>query len=154
MSVLASFSGPCSWFGGPDDTGVSPDEGLAFLYSVDDAPQLFLEEQPEGTTGLARRLDPDVFYVACRWDYDVTPKEMLASGQRALVVAANGKKRLAWPADWGPHEDTGRAADLSPGLMSALGIGTDDDVEVTYPAPKPKKKKPAPKPKKKVKRRK
>jgi hypothetical protein len=138
---LASFSGPCSWFGGPDDQGVAPDEGLAFIYEVDDAPHLFLTGQPEGTTGLARRLDPDVPYVACRWDYDVTPKEMLASGTRALVTATKtGKKQLAWPADWGPHEDTGRAADISPGLMERLGITTDDDVVVIYPAPKPKRK--------------
>jgi hypothetical protein len=132
---LAFFAGPCSWFGGPDDDGVAPDEGLAFLYDVDDAPQLFLEEQPPGTTGLARRLDPDVFYVACRWDYDQTPKEMLASNVRALVWApSTAKGLLAWPADWGPHEDTGRAADISPGLMQVLGIGTDDEVLVVYPA--------------------
>jgi N-acetylmuramoyl-L-alanine amidase len=136
--VLARFSGPCSWFGGPDDEGVDPDEGLAFIYDVDDAPHLFLEEQPDGTTGLARRLDPDMYYIACRWDYDVTSKQMLLeSGQRALVKARKtGKRARAWPADWGPHEDTGRAADISPGLMDALGIETDDEVEVIYPSPK------------------
>src|SRR4051812_40899125 len=63
--------GAASWFGGPEDTGVSPDEGLAFIYSVDDAPYLFLPYQPEGTSGLARRLDPQVFYIAMRWDYSV-----------------------------------------------------------------------------------
>jgi hypothetical protein len=136
--VLATFSGSCSWFGGPDDEGVDPDEGLAFIYNFDDAPHLFLEEQPAGTTGLARRLDPDMYYIACRWDYDVTSKQMLLeSGQRALVKAKKtGKKARAWPADWGPHEDTGRAADISPGLMDALGIETDDEVEVIYPSPK------------------
>jgi hypothetical protein len=135
---LATFSGKCSWFGGPDDSGVAPDEGLAFIFEVDTAPHLFLAEQPDGTTGLARRLDPDIYYVACRWDYDTTPKDMLAeSGQRALVIAKKtGKKFRAWPADWGPHEDTGRAADISPGLMEALEIATDDEVEVIYPAPK------------------
>jgi N-acetylmuramoyl-L-alanine amidase len=139
---LASFAGTCSWFGGPDDSGVAPDEGLAFIDDVDTAPHLFLAEQPEGTTGLARRLDPDIYYVACRWDYDTTPKDMLAeSGQRALVIAKKtGKKFKAWPADWGPHEDTGRAADISPGLMEALEIATDDEVEVIYPAPKAKAK--------------
>lgn len=145
---LAKFSGKCSWFGGPADTGVSPEENLAFIYSVDEAPYLFLDEQPEGTTGLARRLDPDVFYIACRWDYDVTPKDMLAEDVRALVIAKKtGMRRLAWPADWGPHEDTGRAADLSPGLLNALGLTTDDEVEVIYPAPKRKEKRRAPIPK-------
>src|SRR5262245_3051797 len=92
--------GPCSWFGGPEDTGVSPSEGLAFLYSWDDAPHLFLLEQPSGTTGLARRLNPELFYVACRWDYNVTPKSMLAGPMRQALVRAGGKEFLAWPADW------------------------------------------------------
>jgi N-acetylmuramoyl-L-alanine amidase len=134
--ALFAATGTCSWFGGPDDTGVSDDEGLAFIYELDEAPYLFLPKQPSGTTGLARRLDPGVFYIACRWDYDVTPKEMLRdSGQMALVTnVKTGVSRLAHPADWGPHEEqTGRAADLSPGLMDNLGLDTDDIVEVVYP---------------------
>ena len=131
--VLFQTRGKCSQFGGPEDTGVSPSEGLAFIFDVDEAPQLFLPYQPSGTTGLARRLNPWVNYVACRWDYDVTPKTMLRdSGQRALV-RGNGWELLAWPADWGPHGDTNRVADLSPGLMENLGITTDDEVEVIYP---------------------
>jgi hypothetical protein len=108
---------------------------LAFIYDYDDRPDLFLPQQPPGTTGLARRLDPDVFYVACRFDYSVTNKAMLAHCQPMAAVTAGGKTLLASPADWGPHEDTGRVADLSPGLMEALGITTDDEVEVVYPAP-------------------
>jgi N-acetylmuramoyl-L-alanine amidase len=127
--------GTCSHFGGPDDTGVSPSEGLAFIYDVMDAPYLFLPYQPEGTTGLARRLNPFVHYVACRWDYAVTPKTMLAGDDVAKVRAlGTGIELMAFPADWGPHEEkTGRAADLSPGLMADLGITTDDEVEVIYP---------------------
>ena len=37
----------------------------------EECPWLMLEKQPPGTTGMARRLDPTVFYLACRWDYDV-----------------------------------------------------------------------------------
>lgn len=132
--ALFQTTGKCSHFGGPDDTGVSPSEGLAFIFDVDEAPHLFLPYQPSGTTGLARRLNPNVCYVACRWDYDVTPKTMLRdSGQKALV-RGNGWEILAYPADWGPHGDTERVADLSPGLMEALWITTDDTVEVIYPA--------------------
>ena len=134
--VLFSASGTCSTFGGPDDTGVSPSEGLAFFYEVEDAPWLFLQDQPPATTGLARRMDPAVFFVACRWDYDVTSKEMLGhSGQMALVTNKKaGVSRLAHPADWGPHaEQTGRAADLSPALAESLGVSTDDEVTVVYP---------------------
>ena len=134
---LASFKGKVSWFGGPDDKGVSPSEGLAFIYSYDARPDLFLPKQPPGTTGLARRLNPDVFYIACRWDYAKTPKAMLAEKSKQALVTANGRSFMAWPSDWGPHKDTGRVADISPGLMKALGIKTDDVVEVLYPAPAP-----------------
>ena len=134
MRIAARFAGPCSWFGGPNDTGVDDDEGLAFLYDYDDAPHLFLEDKPSGTTGLARRLDPDVFYVACRWDYDLTPKTLLANKKNQCIVRVPGTPLafLAWPADWGPHKDTGRVADISPGLMEALDIDTDDEVQVLY----------------------
>jgi len=126
--------GKCSHFGGPDDTGVDASEGLAFLYKYDDAPHLFLPEQPPGTSGLARRLNPNIFYVACRWDYDVTSKTALANPSQQAIVRAGGREFYAWPADWGPHGNTDRIADLSPGLMVALGLDTDDEVEVVYPA--------------------
>ena len=126
--------GLCSWFGGPDDTGVSPDEGLAFFYNYDEAPHLFLPEQPKGTTGLARRLNPNVLYVACRWDYDKTSKAELANPSVLAIVRAHGAEFYAWPADWGPHEDTNRVADISPALMQALDLTTDDEIEVIYPA--------------------
>jgi N-acetylmuramoyl-L-alanine amidase len=131
--MKARARGKVSWFGGPDDMGVSPDEGLAFIYEVADAPHLFLPEQPPGTTGLARRLDPDVFYIACRWDYEQSPKPMLLETLALVRATRTGCIALAYPADWGPHEDTDRIADISPGLMAALGIGTDDDVEVVFP---------------------
>ena len=135
--AVVVLEGKCSHFGGPSDQGVSPDEGLAFIYSTDDAPHLFLPEQPPNTTGLARRLDPNIFYVACRWDYAVTPKEMLGEAMlKARVTSVSGKSFLAWPADWGPHGDTDRIADLSPGLMEALDIVTDDEVTIIYPAPR------------------
>jgi len=127
--------GPCSWFGGADDTGVSASEGLAFIYDYEERPELFEIEQPPGTTGLARRLNTAVYYFACRFDYSATPKDQLANGMIKGLVRANGREHLAWPADWGPAEDTGRVADLSPGLMQALCLQTDDDVEVIYPAP-------------------
>src|SRR6516225_9239209 len=127
--------GKVSWFGGPEDMGVSPSEGLAFIYDVDDKPQIFLDEQPTGTSGLARRLDPETYYIAMRWDYDQFSKDVLASDAMAIVRApTTGKVFLAHPADWGPHTNTGRVADISPGLMVALEVDTDDIVEVKYPA--------------------
>lgn len=127
------ITGKCSWFGGPNDKGVSPSEGLAFIYELDDAPHLFLPAQPPGTTGLARRLDPQKHYIACRWDYNETSKNDLLNIKVLVRAPKTGKEFIAEPADWGPHQNTGRVADLSPGLMDALGITTDDTVEVTLP---------------------
>src|SRR4029079_17451835 len=76
-AAMIKISGLCSTFGGPDDLGMSESEGLAFVYEIMDAPHLFLPYQPEGTTGLARRLNPHVHYIACRWNYDVISKAQL-----------------------------------------------------------------------------
>lgn len=137
--------GKCSHFGGPDDPGVSASENLAWWedeeIALEQAPELFLSYAPtdpatgKKCTGLARRLDPSSSYVACRWDYDQFSKEDLASGDLMFWVYApkTGRRFKARPADWGPHEEKtgGRVADLSPSLLEALGIGTDDEVEVT-----------------------
>src|SRR6516164_1943570 len=130
--------GKCSWFGGPEDTGVDADENLAWWGSTeagrDDAPELFLPYQPSGTTGAARALDPASSYIAMRFDYqNQWSKDELASGKIMFWVRATktGKRYKARPADWGPHTDTGRCCDLSPGLMKALGIDTDEEVEIT-----------------------
>lgn len=129
--------GKVSHFGGPEDTGVSPSEGLAFIYSTADQPDLFLSYQPEGTSGLARRLNPDMPYVACRWPYDSTTKaqwrEVLLKEMALVNAPKTGKQIKCFPADWGPHEDTKRVADISPGAMEYLGITTDDEVEVMFP---------------------
>jgi N-acetylmuramoyl-L-alanine amidase len=132
---MTTLRGTVSWFGGPNDTGVSPSEGLAFIYSVDMAPHLFLPDQPPGTSGLARRLDPSKFYIACRWDYDApgTSKDDLLDVKVLIRAPKTGLAFVCEPADWGPHDDTDRVADISPGLMDALGIETDDEVEVTFP---------------------
>ena len=133
-NILFQAAGKCSHFGGPEDEGVSPSEGLAFITDYMQCPQLFLPYQPSGTSGLARRLNPAVHYIACRWNYDITPKDMLRSGLMAKVKAPhNGYELLAWPADWGPNQNTGRIADLSPKLMTDLGLTTDDEVEVIFP---------------------
>lgn len=131
--MTMNLKGKVSWFGGPNDTGVAPDEGLAFIYDTSMAPHLFLPQQPPGTTGLARRLNPNTKYIALRFDYDDYPKDMLL-GEMALVTATKtGKQIKLQPADWGPHVDTERVADISPSALEALGIDTDDEVEVIFP---------------------
>ena len=125
-TMTMNLKGKVSWFGGPNDTGVAPDEGLAFIYDTSMAPHLFLPQQPPGTTGLARRLNPNTKFIALRFDYDRYPKDMLL-GEMALVTATKtGKQLKLQPADWGPHVDTGRVADISQSALDALGIQTDD----------------------------
>ena len=129
--------GKCSHFGGPEDTGVSPSEDLAFIYTTEDKPVLFLSYQPEGTTGLARRLNPEQPYLACRFPYDSETKakwrEVLLKEMAMVYAPKTGKSIKCYPADWGPHSDTDRVADLSPSALEYLGIETDDDVVVTFP---------------------
>jgi hypothetical protein len=135
-------TGKMSVFGGPADEGVGPHEGLALIgpsdlgiwwYSC-----LFLPEQPAGTTGLARRLNPRAFYLAMRWDYARRSKEFLRHAVVKLTNPANGLYVFARPVDFGPGDgsvidgrptpDTGRIADLSPGAATALGLQTDEVV--------------------------
>jgi hypothetical protein len=134
-----TFAGTMSTFGGPDDMGVSPSEGLALCEpsEVDKFPEdLFLEEQPPGTTGLARRLDPSFPYIAMRWDYDVTSREWLQTHTVSVKNPQTGKTVFnVQPIDWGPNESTGRICDLSPGLAAALALDTDDVCEVHVPIP-------------------
>lgn len=125
--------GKMSTFGGPADTGVSPSEGLAFISSIEQVPQLFLPMQPPSTTGLARRLNPFTHYAACRWDYAQTPQSQLRTG--VGLARAKGMELKFMPADWGPNENTGRIADLSPSLADDLKLTTDDEVEIIFPAP-------------------
>ena len=88
--ILFRIEGKMSTFGGPRDTGMSTDEGLALFNPADlQDPKysyLFLPTPPPGTTGLERRLNPDKYYFACRWNYNDTPREFL---KRALARVEN-----------------------------------------------------------------
>src|SRR5271170_7144926 len=137
--ILFLGTGKMSVFGGPADEGVGPHEGLALVEPGDLGiwwfSSLFLPEQPPGTTGLARRLNPRAFYLAMRWDYARWPREMLRKAVVKLTNPANGLHVFARPVDFGPGdgteidgeptEDTRRIADLSPGAATALGLETD-----------------------------
>jgi hypothetical protein len=128
------FKGKMSTFGGPHDIGMKPDEGLALIteHNLQHYPDYFLPSQPPGTTGLGRRLNPEKFYIACRWDYNCTPGHALLHILVKVANPANGRVAYAKPVDWGPSVDTGRVADLSPGLARHLGLRTNDIVEVKY----------------------
>ena len=134
---MESFSGKCSWFGGPKDHGMTPDEGLALFEPIDipHYPKLFLPEQPKGLPGISHRLNPDTFYLAMRWDYIKTPREWLRDNTVTVSALKTNKSAIAYPVDWGPNIATGRIADLSYGLLTFLGIETDDVVIVEIMTP-------------------
>lgn len=144
------LTGKGSTFGGPGDgpsAGNDRDdwksEGLA-LFSESDVltnwGSLFLpaSEWKPDLPGLARKLNPEAFYLAMRWDYDVTPKEHLRKVMCVVTNKATGKRANARPADWGPNRTTGILVDMSPGLARFLGGTTGksgDDYEVYVPIP-------------------
>src|SRR5205823_7641002 len=136
--ILFRVEGKMSTFGGPHDLGMAANEDLALFSKADlQNPKytyLFLPASPPGTSGLGRRLNPDQYYFACRWDYAATPKEFLRRALARVENPANGRAADARPVDWGPHPSTGRVADLSPGLAAALGLNTDDVVTITISA--------------------
>ena len=114
-----------STFGGPEDLGIAPDEGLALVdeYDLGFLNQYFLPNQPPGTTGLARRLNPNSFYIACRWDYRVTPKLLLVQLTVTVTNPKDGSTAYAKPIDWGPNISTGRVADILPWVGTETGLG-------------------------------
>jgi hypothetical protein len=123
-------TGKISTFGGPEDTGVSPTEGLALIEPPDLDEwwfeRIFLRLQPEDTTGLARRLNPDAFYLAMRWeDYGIS-RETARRATFKITNPENGKWIYAQGSDFGPAGWTDRVADLSPGIAAELELETDD----------------------------
>ena len=136
--ILFRVEGKMSTFGGPRDTGMSADEGLALFTQADlkdpKYSYLFLPTPPPGTTGLGRRLNPDKYYFACRWNYNDTPKEFLKRALAHVENPSNSRAADARAVDWGPHVSTGRVADLCPGLAAELGLQTDDVVRITISA--------------------
>src|SRR5437764_1920472 len=136
--ILFRVEGKMSTFGGPTDTGMSATEGLALFTPADlqdpKYSSLFLPTPPPGTTGLGRRLNPEKYYFACRWNYNDTPREFLRRALARVENPADRRTADARPVDWGPNISTGRVADLSPGLAKALGLRTDDVVRITISA--------------------
>ncbi len=150
-TILDLGTGKMSTFGGPEDTDMGVDEGLALLFASDvnvwPFHPLFLPYQPKGTTGLGRRLNPDAWYFAMRWDEVLKPfgLEYFTNSKRNLDTTAmlrravgrisnplTGAALFAKPVDYGPGDgkvvdgktdpDTERLGDLSPRTALFLGL--------------------------------
>lgn len=125
--------GKMSTFGGPRDPLVRPREGLALIEESEIGlypSGLIRTPQEAGFPGLAKRLNPDMFYIACRWEQHRTHRRFLQKAD--IIVEANGKSAKARAVDFGPGIMT-RVADLSPGLADFLDLKTDDEVVVRIP---------------------
>lgn len=126
---MIKLKGRCSSFGGANDLGMKDDEHLAFYWlhsQCDERPDLFY---PKGVEeGTSKRLRPDAFYCAIR--FPVEQKKDYFGSHFKIINPATLLSVIAELVDWGPHERTGRVVDLSPGIMEALDIDTDDVVEV------------------------
>lgn len=132
VDMLFRARGRMSTFGGPHDTGMRANEGLGIYQTAEDmrahlGPDWVLSASQAGSSGLGRRLNPEKFYIACRWNYDVTPREVLKVVDVRVTNSKTGAHEIAKAVDWGPNEGTGRAADLSPGLAAALGLETNSE---------------------------
>ena len=166
-SILPLGTGRLSTFGGPADSGVGADEGLALVGPTDLAiwwyGSLFLTEDQAGAPGLARRLNPRAHYAAMRWDEVLRPhglayfnpdgvrnlptSTLLRHALLRLTNPRNGVTLFARPVDYGPGDgriidgqhdpDTGRLIDLSPATAIALGVATDQLVTVELILPEP-----------------
>lgn len=135
---VVTLTGKMSTFGGLNDEGLAKGENLAWIDDEIAARAyhgFFLP--PQAGIGWARRLRTEKFYLACRWDYSVTPKRFLAQPTTLCKVTnpRTGQSVEARPIDWGPHVRTGRVTDLSPGVADALGLKTDDVCTVAIPTP-------------------
>ncbi len=130
------FVGKMSTFGGPADTGVAADEGLAlielsdlgqwwfaYLFGISTFDQVIRKE-----IGLARALNPNAFYCAARWDYNEVDRETLRHSFVRIVSAKSPRAIFARPVDWGPNQRTKRVLDISPGAAKALNVTTDDSI--------------------------
>ncbi len=127
-----TLKGKISTFGGPSDSGVGDDEGLALINSRN-FPAFSDYFLPGTTAPLAKRLaNKQMYYLACRWDYKLTPPGFLV--RQKVTVSYNGISIQAQPIDWGPGI-TSRVADLSDKLAEDLGVETDRQ-EVTIRVPK------------------
>lgn len=134
MNLIFKTQGRMSTFGGPNDMGVKPDEGLAIIEPVDLGEwwfkRLFLSVQPPETTGLARRLNPLAFYIAMRWGDRAVGRETARRAIFRLTNPLTEKHLFAQAADFGPAVRTKRTADVSPGVAGELDLETDDIITV------------------------
>lgn len=128
---MSSVAGKVSFFGGNNDTGMRYSEGLA-LYEhaqADLRPDLFLPRSTDHIEGTSQRLRTSSYYIALRFNKEID-KEVHRHSAWKVSNPKTGQWVVASLCDYGPHENTGRCADVSPAIMQALRLETDDEILV------------------------
>lgn len=125
---LSWVRGRMSWFGGPNDSGVSSTETgaitgerLRSLNSPTNPSSSTLSSRPE-----------DYYFVAMRWAYSPNSVSFWRRQRFVVMNPSTGATVVARAVDWGPHTRTGRVIDLSPQARTDLGVTTDDDVLIAF----------------------
>lgn len=132
--ALPNLSGKCSTFGGPNGGAYG-----SMQLSGESGRNPGVPEDPRGD-----------WYCAMRWPYSIMAAGR--SAQQQNVPGVNQQAARNWwkqqriavtnpktnkivvvrPADWGPAVWTGRAIDLAPTAMKALGANTNDTLEFRF----------------------
>ncbi|MCO5172300.1 MAG: SH3 domain-containing protein [Planctomycetes bacterium] len=128
----AFVRGLVSWFGGRDDTGVTPTETGAITGENLRA----LNGGAAGPSDADRARRPEnYYYVAMRWDYAPKNRTWWRDARLLVVAPDTGKAVVVRPVDWGPHTRTRRVVDLSPQALRDLGLRTDQAALISFAAP-------------------
>lgn len=125
---LSFVKGKVSWFGGPNDTGVSASETGAVTFET----LRSLNSPVNASAEVIQSRPRDFYYVAMRWNYSPLGREWWANARLLVVNPSNGRAVVVRPVDWGPGISTGRILDLSPQSLTDLGLSTDQEALVSF----------------------
>ena len=128
---LPFVRGKVSWFGGPNDRSISP-SGTGAI--TGEKVRLLNDPVNPSAAVLAER-PADYYWIAMRWSYSPNGRDFWRNARFILKNPHTGDSVVARAVDWGPHTRTGRTVDLSPQVMSDLGLVTDQNVLVAFAAP-------------------
>jgi hypothetical protein len=120
--------GRISWFGGPDDTGVSSTETGA----VTGERLRSLNSPMNPSPSEAASHPEDYYYAAMRWNYAPRGVTWLRTARLVVRNPSTGATIIVRPVDWGPNTRTNRVIDLSPQALRALGLATDAEVLIAW----------------------
>jgi hypothetical protein len=124
--------GKISSFGGPDDSGMRYDEGLAFYehWEADLRTDLFIPRSIDLSQGTSKRLRCyDAYYIALNVPNHY-PRKIFHESRWKLENFRTGDYVICHLVDRGPSAN-GRLVDASNRVLDAISVKTDDDVIVS-----------------------